>query len=228
MARRLEALGCPPGRIREQRIALDLAGPAPAPPPRPARGGALVIHAAGRFIEKKGLELAIRAFAAVARDHPRAELRIAGSGPLAPRLQRVRRETGLEERIRFLGHLPHAAWREELRRSHVVLCASRTAPDGDGEGGVPTVLLEAQAAARPVVATRHDDIPHVTAPELHRFLSPEGDARALGEALGRLLDAPSEWEALRRAGRRHVEARHDAAHEVHALEELYAELGTGR
>ncbi|NIP81231.1 MAG: glycosyltransferase, partial [Gemmatimonadetes bacterium] len=54
------------------------------------------------------------------------------------------------------------------------------AANGDGEGGAPTTLLEAQAVGLPVVASRHADIPWVVAPEAG-LLAPEEDPEALAE-----------------------------------------------
>ena len=95
---------------------------------------------------------------------------------------------------------------------------------GRQEGGAPTTILEAQALGMPVVSTLHCDIPNVTVPGESAVLVPERDGEALADALRELLDDPSRWEAMGRAGRRVVEARHSIATEAARLEERYLAL----
>jgi colanic acid/amylovoran biosynthesis glycosyltransferase len=97
------------------------------------------------------------------------------------------------------------------------------APDGDGEGGAPTVILEAQACGMPVISTTHDDIPHVTVPGESAWIGPQGDAGALSEILRRAAGESGRWGAMGRSGRAKVEGDHDADRVVAALEDLYAE-----
>ena len=61
------------------------------------------------------------------------------------------------------------------------------------------------AAARPVVASRVAGIPLAVDDGVTGVLVPERDARALGEAVGRLLDDPETARSLGQAGRQRVE-----------------------
>lgn len=56
----------------------------------------------GRLTPYKGIDHAIRALAAL----PDYELRVAGSGPAREQLQRVADETGVTDRVEFLGYVP--------------------------------------------------------------------------------------------------------------------------
>jgi colanic acid/amylovoran biosynthesis glycosyltransferase len=105
-----------------------------------------------------------------------------------------------------------------------VLQPSRTASDGDTEGGAPTVLIEAQAAGKPVLTTRHADIPEIVRPGESAVVVPENDAAALGDALIDLLSHPERWRDMGSAGRRHVEAEHDIHRQMERLEALYDRL----
>jgi colanic acid/amylovoran biosynthesis glycosyltransferase len=225
MKGQLMRLGCPPGKIRIQRMALDLRLFPFVEPAIPRPGERTVILTTGRFVEMKGLDVALEAFATVARKRPELELRIIGDGELRGKIEAAREASGAADRIHLLGMLPFAAYREELRRCHLVLCGSRTGADGDSEGGAPTVLLEAQAMGRPIVATAHCDIPHVVPPETAGQLAPEGQVQPLAEALLRMLETPDSWSDLARAGRAFIETHHDVRIEAAKLEDLYAGLG---
>ena len=96
---------------------------------------------------------------------------------------------------------------------------SRTAVDGDSEGGAPTILLEAQAIGTPIVTTRHADIPHVAPEGPGVFLCREHDVEALGDAL---------VAAITRRGTAsspaHVVAHHAVGLAIDRLERVYEDV----
>src|SRR5439155_13466167 len=98
--------------------------------------------------------------------------------------ERLAAKLDCADAVRITGMVSHTEYRELVAGAHVCLQPSRTAADGDTEGGAPTVILEMQALGIPVVATRHADIPFVVPrPE---ELAPEGDVDALADALCRV------------------------------------------
>lgn len=218
MAERLAALGCPVDRLVIQPIPIEIdLFPFRLPQPRVDR---TVVLQACRFVDKKGVDLTIRAFARVAVDHPRLELRLIGDGPERASLERLARQSGVANRIRFLGMRSHEDYARELCGADIFMQPSRTARDGDGEGGAPTTLLEAQAIGLPIVATRHADIPWVVDPTA-ALLAQEEDVVGLAAQLEYVLAHPQEWAGRARAGRRQVVDRHAADAAVRSLEGLY-------
>lgn len=220
MRERLIAIGAPAERVRVVRIGLDLDQFPFAPRPR---GEPLVFGQVCRFVEKKGVDLTLRAFAIARPRLGDAELWLVGDGPGAERLRALAAELGLGDEVHFHGMVPHAEYRALVGRIDVCVQPSRTASDGDTEGGAPTVLLEMQAAGVPVVATRHADIPAVVARPGE--LAAEEDAEGLAEALVReaSLTEP-EREERARAGRELVERAHDARTVGAEIEALYREI----
>ena len=219
MAAHLARIGCPADRIRIVPIGIDVSRFPFAY--RPRSSSFVVVHT-GRFVEKKGTDLAIRAFAAARQELGQSELWLVGDGPLRKALEVLVDELDMRDAVRFLGMLSHAEYRELVARAEVCLQPSRTARDGDTEGGAPTVILEMQALGVPVVATRHADIPFVV-PRPDE-LSDEGDVDALARAL---VEAGDEPDAERRAraeeARDFVVTRHDASVTAAAVEALYDE-----
>jgi len=85
-------------------------------------------------------------------------------------------------------------------------------------------LIEALAAARPVVATRVGGTPDLLGEGERGRLVPPGEPVALARAILETLDGS---EAARRralAGREYVLARHSADRLVHDVDALYREL----
>lgn len=111
----------------------------PDPPPGPLR--AICI---GRHLHWKGFHLAIRAFAKFARSNSEAELWIVNDGPFRSELEKTAAETGLADRIKFLGTLPqYSDVLEKLGQTHVLIHPAL-------HEGFGNVCLEALAAGRPV------------------------------------------------------------------------------
>jgi colanic acid/amylovoran biosynthesis glycosyltransferase len=225
MGERLAGLGCAPQKIRLQRIAIDL----DLVPFRERRGhrGPVRLLFCGRFMEKKGLVDALRA-AAAARDRGvNLAFRIVGDGELRNEIERAVRELRLESVVSLLGMRPYLEVLQELRSADLLVQPSRTAADGDTEGGAPTILLEAQAAGLPVLSTRHADIPEVVAEGKSALLVPEGNWEMLADHLTTLCREPERWAEMGRVGRAHVAEAHDIRAEARRLEDLYLELAGG-
>ena len=222
MRAKLAALGCPEERIRLQRIAIN-----PSDYAFRERGwdGNRKVRFlfVGRLVEKKGLEWGLRALAGRKSDFP-WELDIIGDGPLRPALEAQISGLGLADRVRILGFLPLAEMRARMQDRDILFQPSCASSDGDGEGGAPTVLLEAQACGMPILSSLHDDIPYVTVPDESALLAPERDVGALSARILQLAQSAGSWPEMGRAGRHHVEAFHDSRREVLGLESIYREL----
>ncbi|MBN2399872.1 MAG: glycosyltransferase [Candidatus Aminicenantes bacterium] len=224
MKERLAGLGCPEEKIAIQHIAIPLSD-LPHRPRRPKeKKENTVILFSGRFIEKKGLLVALAALHAIRPDFPYFEFRIIGDGPLRAEIENFIQRHAMSSYVRMLGFLDYSAYLEQMSQADLFLHPSMTAADGDSEGGAPTTILEAQALGMPVLATRHADIPHVVLSGKSALLSAEGDVAALAENTARLLRDPGSWAAMGLAGRRHIEEHHDADREVPGLEARYAAL----
>jgi 1,2-diacylglycerol 3-alpha-glucosyltransferase len=96
----------------------------------------------GRLAREKNLELA---FAVCAAAGPRIRLALAGEGPLRRRLERLARELGIAERVRFLGPVAPAAMPDYYASADALLFPSVSETQG-------LVLVEALAAGLRIVA----------------------------------------------------------------------------
>jgi colanic acid/amylovoran biosynthesis glycosyltransferase len=223
MRQRLVDLGCPACKVQIQPVAIDLNG-IPFRPRLPSADGKVIIMFAGRFCEKKGLLYALEAVRDVRRSGRNVEFRVIGDGPLSSMVRRFVFENDMEDCVRLLGFLDHRAYLCEMDKADIFLHPSVTASNGDSEGGAPTTILEAQAMGMPVVSTYHADIPNVVVPGNSALLTAERDCEGLVRSLASLLDNPSDWAEMGRAGRAHMETCHNIKLEVLSLEDKYLAL----
>ncbi len=166
-----------------------------------------LVVAVGRFIDKKAPELSVLAFSKVLERLPEARLVMIGDGPLKPAVARVISGLGVEERVRLLGAQDHAHVVELMRRAAVLMQHSVVAPSGDREG-TPVAILEAGAAAVPVVATRHEGIADVVIDGATGLLVEEADVNGMAAAVADLLSDQERARQLGQAARRRIEEKY--------------------
>ena len=195
---------------------------APAPLPE----APTVLHVA-RLVEKKGTSDLLAAFATVLRTVPDARLRIIGDGPLRPALTAQAHALEIAGAVTFEGVQPHSTVREAMKQTTLLCQPSVTAGTGDQEG-LPTVIMEAAATARPVVATEHGGIPEAIVDGTTGRLVPERDPSAMAEAMLEILVDGQHASRLASAARRRVEREFRAADQANVLGSLYGHILAGR
>jgi glycosyltransferase involved in cell wall biosynthesis len=178
----------------------------------------LLVVAVGRLVEKKGFSYLIEAAGRLEGVH----VAILGEGDLRADLEERARASS--ESVTFLGEVDRTGVAGALGAADVVAVPSVIDSHGNVDG-LPNTLLEALAAARPVVASAIAGIPEVVTDDVNGLLVPEKDVEALVGALARLRDEPE----LR--GRLGTEARGRALKELdwsataEAFEDVYREAG---
>lgn len=222
MKQKLLQLGCPESKISIQRIAIDTSRITPSYPDTDSPLRVLMV---GRFTEKKGLPDGIRAFATAFAD-TNAKLRIVGGEDEygQERLASIANEMGVREQITFTGYLDYDEYLAEIHNCSILLAPSKRAESGDSEGGAPTVLLEAQASGKPVVATTHADIPYIVADGETGLLVQPGSISQLTNALQKLADRPDDMIKFGQTGVKRMKNRHDVHVLVPELESKYEQL----
>jgi len=166
------------------------------------------------FKAQKAPERFVEVAARLASGFPAAHFLLVGDGALRRRLERLRREHGLEGRL----HLP--GWRRDVPAIYdaatVVTLTSRFE-------GLPRVLVEALAAGVPVVAMAVDGVNEVVRDRENGFLVPPDDVAGVAERVGEILRdgalrarlSAQALEGLQEFGREAM---------VRQQEELYREL----
>jgi glycosyltransferase involved in cell wall biosynthesis len=165
----------------------------------------------GRLSAEKGvldlLELARRA--------PQLEVTLAGSGPLAPRLESAARAV---PNLRLTGQLQPAQIWALLARSRLVAVPSRWSEP------VGLAALEAMGLGTPVVAYAVGGLAEEVSRAGGGVLTPPAPEKLAMQCV-RLHDDEQRWSALSAAGASHVACAHDPARYVEALTRIYAGAG---
>lgn len=188
--------------------------PGGAPDGRTEAGGPLRLLCVGQLVARKGHGVLIEALAELAGTGLEVEATFAGAGPERDRLERMARDLGVGDSIRFLG----AVGQDEvpaLYRDAGLFCLASFAE------GVPVVLMEAMAHEVPVVATRIAGIPELVADGETGLLVAPGRASDLAAAIRRLAEDPSLAARLARAGREHVQREYDQSRSAAQLRDLF-------
>ncbi len=178
-------------------------GIAAGPEPEPYVGESPRFLCIGRLIPIKGHVVLLRAFRHVLDERPDVTLEIAGRGVLEHGLKDLCRELGLDDAVRFLGHVTPV--QRAVENSMAVVVPSL----GEGFG---MVALEAMERARPVIAAAIGGLEDLVRDGETGLLVQPGDAESLAEAMLALaadpaLAATMGLEARRRAIERFPELR---------------------
>lgn len=163
----------------------------------------------------KGIDVLLRAFADSPLMRSRADLLLLGSGPEERRLRRLAAESGIDERVLFMGNRNDVA--DILRLADVSVLPSRAE-------SLPNAIIEAMASGLPVVASNVGGIAELLDGGRCGVLVPPESESALRAAIEMLIDDPSRRAELGKSARNRAESayRMDVVVErwISALEEL--------
>jgi len=174
----------------------------------------------GRLIEFKGFGDLIAACAELKKRGIDFECEIIGDGPLRDALQNAIAAAGLDGIVRLLGALPQEEVARRLADCDMFALACIVNSEGASDI-LPTVILEAMAAARPVVSTRLAAVPEMVRDRESGLLVAPGHVEGLAGALESLLHDPQLRARLGAAGRRNVEERFDVDKTAAQLLQLF-------
>jgi glycosyltransferase involved in cell wall biosynthesis len=187
--------------------------------PDPANGSG---SEAGRILflgeigQRKGAFDLLQAVALLAPDFPQVRLALGGGGDLAG-IAAAARRLHIEDKVELLGWLGPEEKARQLDRAHIFCLPSKNE-------GLPMAMLEAMAAARPVVTTPVGGIPEAVRDGVQGLLVAPGDPDGLSKALGRLLCDPALARQMGQCGQQAVRERFHANAMVCRLDRLYQEL----
>ncbi|NLH15552.1 MAG: colanic acid biosynthesis glycosyltransferase WcaL [Phycisphaerae bacterium] len=212
-------LGADPDSIRIHPMGIDPNRfPLRSRPPKSAPDPLRILTVA-RYVPKKGLDYGIRAFRKIKDRFPNRDISydIIGFGPEQDALQRLINELNLTQSVSLLGPRSNEQVIQRMMESDLFVLPSILEPLG-------VVLLEAQAAGLPIVATETDGIPFAVVPGRSALLVPPADADALADKICWLIDNPRVWPDMGAAGRAHIQAHFDIRRLNDALVTVFEDL----
>jgi glycosyltransferase involved in cell wall biosynthesis len=162
-----------------------------------AIGARSMIFSMCRLVDKKRVDLIVRAFAVFSKTHPNAILLIGGNGPEKENLQRLSSDLGIAQSVLFLGYVPD----HELLDYYCSADIFVTADNADYD---ITTFVALALGKKVVASAQHEFEPHLAELNLlfHAEPTPQGfssalalasEARASAQSREKLLDDYT-WE----------------------------------
>lgn len=170
-----------------------------------------VVLLPARLTAQKGQSVLLRAAPAIARAH----FVFAGDGPDRAGLAALASQLGLDDRVTFLGY------RQDVQK---LIAAADLVVLPSLYEGLPLVILEAMAGAKPVVASRIPGIQEIVTEGVDGILFDPGDPRDLARGIEAILTDPDQARRIGAAARQTVARRFSAEAMGDRVGEVYAKL----
>jgi len=149
--------------LREERVEvvpngvdLDRFRPAPKNPvliERYGLAGKRVLVTIGRQIERKGIDMTLRALPKIIAAHPDAHYLVVGQGTGLAENEAIAAEVGIADHVTFAGGVAEEELVDHFNLADLFVMANRTLSNGDTEG-FGLVFLEANACGKAVIGGR--------------------------------------------------------------------------
>lgn len=180
------------------------------------RNGSIRLLYMATLTPSHGFVFLIDACARLAKAGLDFECSIVGEGPMRAATERWIARQGLSERIRLVGAKPEDEVVRLMGETDIFVLPSVIAPDGRMDG-IPTSLMEAMAAGKPVVASSISGIPELVQEGISGLLVDSAHTGRLAEAVHLLAVDPDLRARLGRAGQARVRSHFDIRTDTEAL-----------
>ena len=167
----------------------------------------------GRLAAAKGLPILLESLAIIKKQHPGVELTVVGDGSDRKDLQQMTVSLGLSQNVNFVGYKSQTEVREYFQQTDVFVMSSFAE-------GIPVVLMEAMAAAVPVVATQIAGISELVEDGINGYLVAPGNSDILAVRIAKLLKYSELRTEFGIAGRAKVEKDFNIHYEAARLYQL--------
>jgi len=164
--------------------------------------GKRVILTVARLVERKGIDMVIKAMPKVLEAIPNVVYLVIGIGPYQGKLERLARELGLEGRVIFVGRVPDEELPYYYNICDLFVLVSRTLADKGEIEGFGIVFLEAGACGKPVIGGRGGGTSEAIEEGVTGLLVDPLDVNEIANAIIRVLQDEELARRLGENGRR--------------------------
>ena len=184
--------------------------------------------ALGRFDVTKGFDVLLRACDILAQRQKQFTLTLAGGGghlfglgKEETRLQTLRSQLGLENRVQFPGLVSHNEL-PHLIKAHDIFVAPCVIHPSGRRDGIPNTVIEALSCGMPVVSSNIHALPEVVRNGETGLTVPPNDPEALADAIQWCMEHPDEARRMGRQGQKLVRKMFDPETNSRSLAEIFS------
>lgn len=181
----------------------------------PSKG--IIVGSIGRMHHQKGYFYLLRAASVIVRERKDVYFVLVGDGPQMDQVQQESERMGLADHVRFMGAVDNAS---ELIPSFDMFVLPSLWE------GFPIVLLEASAAARPIIATAINGNMEIVRDGVNGILVPPRDPKRLSEAILQLVAQPALRRKLGKSARSQALREYDVKKMVKNITDIYETLNS--
>lgn len=179
--------------------------------------GELTFLTSGNFISRKNIDQIIEAFVLVAKQYPKATLRLVGSGYDEPKLRALVKQHGLDKQVSFVGRVSFSDMPDIYAAADVYVAM----PSQEAFGHV---YIEAMASGLPIISTTTVGSKSILSDKAFGKLIPPGDIQAMAEQMQYFLNHPEVFPDLSAAARAAFEANYSWDVIIPRYTNIYHEL----
>lgn len=222
--RHLQNLAADPSRVHLSYHGLDLTRFPHFEGPRAQRDGSdaadpVRVLSVGRAVKKKGIDILLRALAALPTSLHWHFTHIGGGDELA-RLKPLADELGISDRVVWTGAMDQKQVLDHYRQADLFALACRITSDGDRDG-LPNVLVEAASQNLTCISTNISGIPEFFVDGENGLLTVPDDPSAFSQALAKVITDPALRMRLGRAAEQRVRTSFDHRNSIIELKALF-------
>jgi glycosyltransferase involved in cell wall biosynthesis len=214
--------GLPPARVQTLYNGIDLTHYAVDEPNKThiraeinLPEGVPVLVTVAYLREPKGIQYMLEALPDVRKKFPECRYLIVGDGDFRPVLEAQTRDLGLVRNVIFTGQRGDIP--DVLAVSDIFILPTLTE-------ALPTVLAEAMAAQKPIIASAVGGVPEMVEDGRNGLLVPPEEPRKLANAVISLLNDPERAAVMGKAGAAIAAEKFDIDRQCRQLEACYTEL----
>jgi glycosyltransferase involved in cell wall biosynthesis len=164
--------------------------------------GKLTFVSVGNFVPRKGYDMLIEAFSAVATKYPNARLKLVGNGYEEAKLKDLVKRLDIPEQVIFTGRVENSQIPKVYAESDVYVAM----PTEEAFGHV---YIEAIATGLPIIATETVGSNEIMKNKNIGTIIPQADTSAMASQMERFLANPSLLKQLSSNARKEFERRYD-------------------
>ncbi len=223
MSDRLIKMGCSPEKVKIHHLGIDTKNFEYKTPSKSKTK--IRFLNVSRFLEKKGLDYAIKAFAKVVEKYPDCTLTLVGDGPEKEKYISLIKEFKIEDKVFFINNMIAPKPREvtlfEFKKADIFLLPSISTKND--YGGAPVTLVESQSMGVPCIVFDEAGNSEIVLDGKTGFVIPQRDTQGLTNKMFELIKNPSLRLKFSKAGKDYVNKEFNQEIQNIRLENIYKE-----